>query len=231
MGGEVKTFTSEAVISAVTAAVRIDVVFADNGGDTPVSGTATFDFTVPEALNPAQTVSSSNNPVCEVDGVTFVSNGVTVTTTGGGTTARLWAYRDSYQYRVYNGATMVIRTTDSNAKITKIAFEGATLDALSIDGSALDNNTSATYQPATPRNSVQVKCVTNGSHKRADISKITVEYTSGDSGVGDISVDGAEGTVEVFNLSGVKVADSTENLVPGIYIVRRNGKVSKEIIR
>lgn len=229
MGGQVRTFTDETVIAAVTAAVRIDVVFADNGGSTVETGTATFDFTAPSALNPAQTVSPSNSPVCEVNGVTFVSKGVTVVTTGGGTTPRLWAYRDSYQYRVYNGATMVIKTADANARITKIIFEGATLDALSIGGTALDNNTNATYDVPTPAATINVKCVTNGSHKRADISKITVEYTSASSGIESVGV--ADGPIEVFTLTGLKIAESTEGLEPGIYLVRSGNKVSKVAIK
>ncbi len=229
MGGEVRTFTGETVIAAVTAAVRVDVVFADNGGSTGETATATFDFTVPSALNPAQTVNTSNSPVCEVDGVTFSNNGATVVTTGGGTTARLWAYRESFQYRVYNGATMVIKVNDQNAKITGIVFEGANNDALTIGGTALADEAKVTYTLPAPANSIQVKCVTNGSHKRADISRITVEYTTASSGIEGVEVAG--GPVEVFTLTGLKIADSTEGLAPGIYLVRRGNKVSKVAIK
>lgn len=229
MGGEVRTFTTETVIAAVTAAVRIDVVFVDNEGNVNESATATFDFTIPSALNPAQTVNSNNSPVCEVNGVTFVNNGVTLLATGGGTTPRLWAYRDSYQYRIYNGATMVIKTADYKATITKVIFEGATLDALTINGSALGNNSNATYELPTPAASIEVKCVTNGSHKRADISRITVQYTSGSNGIEDVKID--EGPIEVFTLTGLKIADSAEGLAPGIYLIRCGNKVSKITIK
>lgn len=36
---------------------------------------------------------------------------------------------------------------------------------------------------------------------------------------------------EVFNLNGVKIADTIENLAPGVYIVRKNGKTSKIAIQ
>lgn len=124
---------------------------------------------------------------------------------------------------------MVIKTADYKATITKVIFEGATLDALTINGSALGNNSNATYELPTPAASIEVKCVTNGSHKRADISKITVQYTSGSNGIEDVKID--EGPIEVFTLTGLKIADSAEGLAPGIYLIRCGNKVSKITIK
>lgn len=50
---------------------------------------------------------------------------------------------------------------------------------------------------------------------------------------GEVTVDSPEANypTEVYNLSGIKVADSTDNLPAGIYIVRRGPSVKKIAIR
>ncbi len=50
-------------------------------------------------------------------------------------------------------------------------------------------------------------------------------------GVDDISVDaGADFPCEVYNINGVKIAESTDNLAPGIYIVRQGSNVKKIVV-
>ncbi len=49
------------------------------------------------------------------------------------------------------------------------------------------------------------------------------------SGINDIHVNG--GTVEVYNINGAKVADTTNGLKSGIYVVRQNGKAKKVVIK
>lgn len=51
------------------------------------------------------------------------------------------------------------------------------------------------------------------------------------SGVEDIFTDDTDAPTEVYNLSGVKVGDSTEGLAAGIYIVRKGNKATKVAIR
>lgn len=52
------------------------------------------------------------------------------------------------------------------------------------------------------------------------------------SGVDDITIeDYSDCPVEIYNLSGVKVGDSKENLSPGIYIMRQGRKVEKIMIQ
>lgn len=50
------------------------------------------------------------------------------------------------------------------------------------------------------------------------------------SGISNIEID-EDTTCEVYTTNGVRVGDSTENLVPGIYVVRRGNDVQKLIIK
>ncbi len=52
--------------------------------------------------------------------------------------------------------------------------------------------------------------------------------TDGTTGIEDVTVEGAEGAVEYFNLQGVRVAQPQAG---NIYLVRRAGKVTKELIK
>ena len=55
-----------------------------------------------------------------------------------------------------------------------------------------------------------------------------------ESGVEEVLVDGEDyssAPIEIFNLSGLKVGDSTENLAPGVYIKRQGRKVEKIAIQ
>lgn len=47
------------------------------------------------------------------------------------------------------------------------------------------------------------------------------------SGVTTVDIDDTNAPVEVYNLTGVKVADSCDNLPAGVYIVKKNGKTTK----
>ena len=52
------------------------------------------------------------------------------------------------------------------------------------------------------------------------------------SGVSDITAGADETkTVEVYNMAGVKVAESTQGITPGIYLVREGSDVKKVIIK
>ena len=51
------------------------------------------------------------------------------------------------------------------------------------------------------------------------------------SGVSEITVDEQEYPVEVYNLNGVKVGNSTDGLTKGLYIVRKGGVASKVIVK
>ena len=58
-----------------------------------------------------------------------------------------------------------------------------------------------------------------------------IDVTSGTSGIENIIADGADQSVEVYNLNGVKVADSLNGLDNGFYIVRHGSSVSKVAVK
>ncbi|MDE6489101.1 MAG: hypothetical protein K2L46_07460, partial [Paramuribaculum sp.] len=60
-------------------------------------------------------------------------------------------------------------------------------------------------------------------------STFLVTLVESTAGIGDLDVDGSDMPVEYFNLQGVKV--SSENLGPGIYLRRQNGRVTKVYVK
>ena len=102
--------------------------FEDNGG-TPVNpgdNTATFDFTQPGSLSPAQSVpgAGADNAI-DVNGVTFTSGVITLVNDKGtnNTSPRLYKSKEEseVELRVYNGGSTTISSTNG-ASITRIEF-------------------------------------------------------------------------------------------------------------
>lgn len=102
--------------------------FEDNGG-TPVNpgdNTATFDFTQPGSLSPAQNMpgAGADNAV-DVNGVTFTSGVITLVNDKGtnNTSPRLYKSNEEseVELRVYNGGSTTISSTNG-ASITRIEF-------------------------------------------------------------------------------------------------------------
>lgn len=102
--------------------------FEDNGG-TPVNpgdNTATFDFTQPSSLSPAQNMpgAGADNAV-DVNGVTFTSGVITLVNDKGSnnTSPRLYKSKEEseVELRVYNGGSTTISSTNG-ASITRIEF-------------------------------------------------------------------------------------------------------------
>lgn len=102
--------------------------FEDNG-DTPVNpgdNTATFDFTQPGSLSPAQSVpgAGADNAI-DVNGVTFTSGVITLVNDKGtnNTSPRLYKSKEDseVELRVYNGGSTTISSTNG-ASITRIEF-------------------------------------------------------------------------------------------------------------
>ena len=146
---------------------------------------------------------------------------------GGSTSARLWYYQKNFQCRLYDGGEATLSVNDNNTYITGLVINGSQIDALQIWGNVLDT---ATYYTLTPSAQLTIDCVTNGSHKRADISSITVEYITS-SGVESVISDSDDGDITVYTLQGVEVGHSTDGLRPGLYIIKQGKKVSKVVIR
>ena len=232
MGTESVVFTDYAVINAVTNDVEIDVDFALAG--TPVdpgqdftSETAVFDFTAPSFLNPSQNPNSSNSPVCEIAGVNFTDKQISLVANGGGTSSRLWYAKDHFECRVYNGATITISVKDNSSVIKGFCINGSQIDALQVYGNVLEEG--VTYSLSDGVSSFDINCVSNGSHKRADISSIWIEYLT-ETGIDDVIADG-NAEVTVYSVKGYKVGDTIEGLAPGIYIVKKGSKTSKVVIQ
>lgn len=102
--------------------------FEDNGG-TPVNpgdNTATFDFTQPGSLSPAQNMpgAGADNAV-DISGVTFTSGVITLVNDKGtnNTSPRLYKSNEEseVELRVYNGGSTTISSTNG-ASITRIEF-------------------------------------------------------------------------------------------------------------
>lgn len=104
---------------------------------------ATFDFTKPAELNPAQTPApyDKNGEGVNLTDVKFTSGDVSMVATGGSTNPRLWTLSGGdTQLRVYKGATI---TFESTATITSVVLNGgntnhsklsANVGSYSIDG-------------------------------------------------------------------------------------------------
>ncbi len=193
----------------------------------PITGTeAMFNFVEPATLDPATEVSSnSNSPEHPLDGVTFTSNGIEVTATGGTSVPRIWAcYNHGNEYRLYNGATLTVAGANAEILITSIEFAGDQLTA--IQPNAEGSSSSYTWTDAEGLNKVEFPIVTKGSYKRADITTIKVTFKK-TSGIADVEID-ANAPVEYFNLQGVRIEGE---LTPGLYIRRQGNAAAKVLVR
>ena len=143
----------------------------------PVDMVATYNFGKPSELTPTQDVNEDNNPACEVNNVEFISGPITLIPYGGSTSPRLW-YNSSKgtQLRLYNGGHVSISCADDQYEIATVEFIGQQLDAIQFEGTAFSDNESVVFTASAGVQNVIFDCVTNGSHKRADISGITVTY-------------------------------------------------------
>ena len=60
---------------------------------------------------------------------------------------------------------------------------------------------------------------------------LVIKTTEGYTGVDQLPAQEFDGPVEVFDLNGVKVSDTTENLAKGIYVVRQGSAVKKIVVK
>ena len=194
----VATVSSSGTITAVGAGEAIITATAADGSGINATAyiyvsmsvaqeyTVTYDFKNPLSLTPEQNVNTSNDPVCEVGGITFTNNGISLIAAGGNTTPRLWYNysTDCAQLRVYNGGQITISAQEESTEILCIEMTGNQLDALVINGNPCGDNTQISFTLEEPLNRILLDCRTNGSHKRADIYTITVKFR-GYSGMDD----------------------------------------------
>lgn len=216
----VATVSSDGVVMAVGVGdVLVTATAADDSGisastvitcNEAKDYTVTYDFSEPLNLIPAQNVSSDNEPVCEVNDVVFTNNNISLVASGGNTSPRLWHNysSNSAELRVYNGGQITISTQNESSVITGIEIYGNQLDALVFNGEAFNDNTKISFILEELSDSISLDCRTKGSHKRADISTITV-ICRGSSDVGYDKILVESLTIDPTEWNGVEGSEFT----------------------
>lgn len=203
----------------------------------PNAKTATFDFTTPETLSPAQTAAAPGEFV-SVAGMTFTSEIVTMTISEAATNnpPRLWtatgASAGAVDFRMYKGDYFLLTVPEGKC-MTQIEFTKAGGNfAMTPDGGELTvNGNAATWAPGidTATGDVAViKGVKFEATATTRINTITITYGDGSNAVNDILSDDNDAPAVYYNLQGVRVANPTAG---NLYIVRQGNKVSKAIVR
>lgn len=139
---------------------------------------ATFDFTKPAELNPAQTPApyDKNGEGVNLTDVKFTSGDVTMVATGGSTNPRLWTLSGGdTQLRIYKGATI---TFESTATITGIVLNGGNTNhsklSANIGSYAMDGKVGTWSGGAS-----KVVLTAASDASTMQINSIVVTYTTG----------------------------------------------------
>lgn len=139
---------------------------------------ATFDFTKPSELNPAQTPApyDKNGEGVNLTDVKFTSGDVTMVATGGSTNPRLWTLSGGdTQLRIYKGATI---TFESTATITGIVLNGGNTNhsklSANIGSYAMDGKVGTWSGGAS-----KVVLTAASDASTMQINSIVVTYTTG----------------------------------------------------
>lgn len=219
------TLDEECTVKAIAVAddmensAIVEATFTFLSEDTNV---ATFNFTDPSSLNPAQEEPAFGQSAFVVlNDVELTAGNASISFSKGsaGTDCRIWAGTKAYDLRTYNGSTMTISV--ENGTLTSIVFEGEKIDNTYM--SADNGEFSSKTWTATEETSSVVFSVS----KTTNINTITVTYEyDSTSAIEDIVVESDE-AVEYFNLQGVKVANP-EN---GLYIRKQGGKATKVLVK
>lgn len=184
---------------------------------------ATFDFTAPSSLNPAQEEPAFGQSLAVVvNDVVFTAganNEISLSFAKNTTTTdcRIWAGKSAYDLRTYSTSTFTI--AGANAKILGIEFTGSKASAdtyLTADGGSF----------ADKIWSGEATSVTFTTVKTTNINTITVTYESDGSGIENVEVEENAPAV-YYNLQGVQVA----NPEAGIYIKVQGGKATKVLVK
>lgn len=197
-----------------------------------VEGDATFNFTIPSSLDPAQqTPGDGQDGAVNISGVEFIDTDVTLVFNGGSTVTRLYKHYTTgiIEARLYKTGTVTI-TAPAGKLIKTVNLYGTNLTALSYtEGETL---TPLTGDSWTNEAGVQTAVFTavekqsgDSDNGRVDFQGIGVVLIDG-TGVANITVD-ANAPAEYFNLQGVRVANP-EN---GLYIRRQGNTVTKVLVK
>ena len=184
---------------------------------------ATFDFTAPASLNPAQPELALGQQLAQVvNDVTFTSNGVSVVCArdSAATDCRLWGGNSYIDLRTYKGSKITISALVAN--ITSIEFTGtkATPTQMTVDTGNFTGNVWTVEEGKT------VSSVVFYTKETTNIKSITVSLSYDSSGVEGVEVEN-DATVDYYNLQGVKV----NNPANGIFIKVQGNKASKVYVK
>ena len=182
---------------------------------------ATFDFTNPGSLNPAQDAPALGvQEFTVVNGTTLTYGAISLVCDKGsaGTDCRLWGGSSYIDLRTYKGSTITISAT--NANITSVEFTGGKASAtqMTADSGEL---TGKVWTASDSVSSVVFTAIAT-----TNIETITVNYAAATDGVEGIIVDSNAPAV-YYNLQGVKV-DEPQG---GIFIKVQGEKASKVYVK
>lgn len=145
-----------------------------------IADEATFDFTKPSELNPAQTPTeySQTGEGVNLTDVTFTSGQISLVANGGSTNPRLWTLSGGdTQLRIYKGATLTISASDG-ATITNIVLAGGNTNhtklSANVGGYTMDEK-NGVWTGATDK----VVLTAADDAKTMQINTVTVTYTFG----------------------------------------------------
>ena len=113
---------------------------------------------------------------------------------------------------LFDGAQMFTGNEGSGTRIFIKPQEGVEITSITLDGKEMLPELQAD-------NSLLIPAKSAGS--------LVIKTSEGKSGINNIVAPEYDGPTEVYNLNGIKVADSTEGLAPGLYIVRQGSSVKK----
>lgn len=216
--GEAMTISAIAVAEGFLPSDVATKMFELKSENPSTQGTATFNFNDPTTLTPAYEAVSDT----EINGTNFTAKEViTMTFADGSQSARLWSCgTHGMEVRAYNGATITVAAAEGNV-INSVQFEGASLTNITEGSTALNEGVWEANGSEAVKN-----VVFSVGPKRADITKVTVNYTT-ISGVADIEFD-ENAPVEFYNLQGVRM---NGELTPGLYIRRQGSKAAKILVK
>lgn len=215
------TLTEECTVKAIAVADGMENSAVTEAAFTFLSGNAqqaTFNFTAPSSLNPAQEEPALGNSLAVVvNDVVFTAGEISLSFAKNEATTdcRIWAGQNAYDLRTYSTSTMTIAGT--NVKIKSIEFTGSKISADSYMTADSGTFTDKVW-------SGDASTVVFTTVKTTNINTITVTYEKISDGVENIEVD-ENAPVEYYNLQGVKVA----NPESGLYIRVQGNKATKVI--
>ncbi len=216
------TLAQECTVKAVAYAEGMEASAVTEAAFTFLSDdvkVATFDFTAPATLNPAQETPASGAEI-SVNDVVFTAAGITLVATqnSASNACRLWGATAGSELRTYKPSTITISGTEVN--ITSIEFAGSKASASQMTAD------SGEFTGKVWTASDSVSSVVFTATGTTNIQTITVNFEAKTDGVESVVIDSNAPAV-FYNLQGVKV-DEPQG---GIFIKVQGEKASKVYVK